>query len=199
MKKVTFGAVAGIVALLASPLFAHQHESTHGEYHASFTKLGEGKPIMYTGRPIYQHVKAGDLPSEIGLFEEILPPKSFGATPHTHTNEDEIFIVLDGTLHFLDGTDEVTVEPGTVASLPRNNQHGFCTPYDEPAQLLVLVAPGHFQEFFGAVEAAVKESGATSPQDIGAIIGREAAKKGVMIEMSDLPPSALALLPPPTQ
>jgi hypothetical protein len=83
--------------------------------------------------------------------------------------------------------------------LPRNNQHGFCTPYDEPAQLLVLVAPGHFQEFFGAVEAAVKESGATSPQDIGAIIGREAAKKGVMIEMSDLPPSALALLPPPTQ
>tara|TARA_B100001109_G_scaffold239239_1_gene221626 strand:+ start:277 stop:558 length:282 start_codon:yes stop_codon:yes gene_type:complete len=64
MKKVTFGAMAGVAALLASPLFAHQHETTHGEYHASFTKLGEGKPIMYTGRPIYQHVKAGDLPSE---------------------------------------------------------------------------------------------------------------------------------------
>ncbi len=199
MKKVTFGAVAGIAALLASPLLAHQHESTHGEYHASFTKLGEGKPIMYTGRPIYQHVKAGDLPSEIGLFEEILPAKSLGAPPHTHTNEDEIFIVLDGTVHFLNGTDEVVAEPGTVASLPRNNQHGFWNPYDEPAQLLVLVAPGHFQEFFGAVEAAVKESGAKSPQDIGAIIGQEAAKKGVMIDMSALPPSALALLPPPPQ
>ena len=58
---------------------------------------------------------------------------------------------------------EVVAEAGTVASLPRNNQHGFCTPYDEPAQLLVLVAPGHFQEFFGAVEAAVKASGAKSP------------------------------------
>ena len=199
MKKVTFGTVAGVMAFLAVPVLAHQHETTHGEYHASFTKLGEGKPIMYTGRPIYQHVKAGDLPSEIGLFEEILPAKSLGAPPHTHTNEDEIFIVLDGTVHFLNGTDEVVAEPGTVASLPRNNQHGFWNPYDEPAQLLVLVAPGHFQEFFGAVEAAVKESGAKSPQDIGAIIGQEAAKKGVMIDMSALPPSAMALLPPPSQ
>ena len=197
MKKATFAAVAGVTALLAAPALAHQLETTHGEYHASFTKLGEGKPIMYTGRPIYQHVKAGDLPSEIGLFEEVLPAKSLGAPPHTHTNEDEIFIVLDGTVHFLNGTDEVIAEPGTVASLPRNNQHGFWNPYDEPAQLLVLVAPGHFQEFFGAVEAAVKESGAKSPQDIGAIIGQEAAKKGVMIDMSALPPSALALLPPP--
>ena len=200
MKKVTLGAVVGVAALLVASAFAHKHESAaHGEYHASFTKLGEGKPIMYTGRPIYQHVKAGDLPSEIGLFEEVLPAKSLGAPPHTHTNEDEIFIVLDGKVHFLNGTDEVIAEPGTVASLPRNNQHGFWNPYDEPAQLLVLVAPGHFQEFFGAVEAAVNESGATSPQDIGAIIGREAAKKGVMIDMSALPPSAMALLPPPTQ
>ena len=199
MKKATFAAVAGVTALLAAPALAHQLETTHGEYPASFTKLGEGKPIMYTGRPIYQHVKAGDLPSEIGLFEEVLPAKSLGAPPHTHTNEDEIFIVLDGTVHFLNGTDEVIAEPGTVASLPRNNQHGFWNPYDEPAQLLVLVAPGHFQEFFGAVEAAVKESGAKSPQDIGAIIGQEAAKKGVMIDMSALPPSALALLPPPSQ
>ncbi|MDY6927529.1 MAG: cupin domain-containing protein [Pseudomonadota bacterium] len=199
MKKVTLSAVVGVAALLATPVFAHQHESSHDEYHATFTKLGEGKPIIYTGRPIYQHVKAGDLPSEIGLFEEILPAKSLGAPPHTHTNEDEIFIVLDGTVHFLNGTDEVIAESGTVASLPRNNQHGFWNPYDEPAQLLVMVAPGHFQEFFGAVEAAVTASGAKSPQDIGAIIGREAAKKGVIIDMSALPPSALALLPPPSQ
>ena len=199
MKKVTLSAVVAVAALLAASVYAHQHESDHVEYHASFTKLGEGKPIMYTGRPIYQHVKAGDLPSEIGLFEEILPAKSLGAPPHTHTNEDEIFIVLEGEVHFLNGTDEVIAGPGTVASLPRNNQHGFWNPYDEPAQLLVLVAPGHFQEFFGAVEKAVTEAKASTPQEIGAIIGQEAAKRGVMIDMSALPPSALALLPPPPQ
>lgn len=197
MKKVTLGAVVAVAALLTASVFAHQHETTQGEYHASFTKLGEGKPIMYTGRPIYQHVKAGDLPSEIGLFEEILPAKSLGSPPHTHTNEDEIFIVLEGKVHFLNGTDEVIAGPGTVASLPRNNQHGFWNPYDESAQLLVLVAPGHFQEFFGAVEKAVTEAKAGTPQEIGAIIGQEAAKRGVMIDMSALPPSALALLPPP--
>ena len=199
MKKVTLSAVVAVAALLAASVYAHQHESAHEEYHASFTKLGEGKPIMYTGRPIYQHVKAGDLPSEIGLFEEILPAKSLGAPPHTHTNEDEIFIVLEGEVHFLNGTDEVIAGPGTVASLPRNNQHGFWNPYDEPAQLLVFVAPGHFQEFFGAVEKAVTEAKASTPQEIGAIIGQEAAKRGVMIDMSALPPSALALLPPPPQ
>lgn len=197
MKK-TIIAVTTIVLMSSSHLAsAHEHKKAKADYSASFSKLGEGKPIMYTGRPVYPHVKSEDLPSEVGLFEEILPPKSLGAPPHTHTNEDEIFVVLDGTVHFLNGDEEVIAEPGTVASLPRNNQHGFWNPYDEPAQLLVFVAPGHFQEFFGAVEKAVAESGAHSPQVIGAIIGREAAKKGVVIDMSALPPSALALLPHP--
>ncbi|GGF79412.1 cupin domain-containing protein [Alteromonas lipolytica] len=197
MPKLPTFLVMILLFLSVGSACAHEHKSKEKQYTPAFSKLGEGKPVMYTGRPIYHHVSAEDLPSEVGLFEEILPAKSLGAPPHTHTNEDEIFVVLQGTVHFLNGNEEVVAQPGTVASLPRNNQHGFWNPYDEPAQLLVFVAPGHFQEFFGAVEKAVAESGANSPQEIGAIIGREAAKKGVMIDMSALPPSALALLPPP--
>lgn len=192
------------ITLLAATFFgvccntaAHQHEPGDKTYHASFSKLGEGKPIIYAGRPIYHHVSADDMPSEVGLFEEVLPPKSLGAPPHTHTNEDEIFVILKGKVHFLSGNEEVVAEAGTVVSLPRNNQHGFWNPYDEAAQLLVFVAPGHFGEFFGAVEKAVAASGAATPQAIGAIIGKEAAKIGVKIDMSALPPSAMALLPPP--
>lgn len=197
MKTLSLVILALIHAGMTTSLHAHEHKSDEVRYTASFSKLGEGRAIMYTGRPIYNHISTDDLPSEVGLFEERLPPRSLGAPPHTHTNEDEIFVVLQGTVHFLDGNDEVVAKPGTVASLPRNNQHGFWNPYDVPAQLLVFVAPGHFQDFFGAVEKAVEKSGASSPQEIGEIIGKEAAKKGVKIDMSALPPSALALLPPP--
>lgn len=199
MNKLTLTLLAITILYASCCAQAHQHEPEKKSYQATFSQLGQGKSIIYTGRPIYHHVSADDMPSEVGLFEEILPPKSLGAPPHTHTNEDEIFVILKGKVHFLNGTEEVVAEAGTVASLPRNNQHGFWNPYDEAAQLLVFVAPGHFGEFFGAVEKAVAASGAATPQAIGAIIGKEAAKMGVKIDMSALPPSALALLPPPPQ
>lgn len=171
----------------------HKHENT---YSAKFTSLGEGKPTLYSGRPIYHHVRTADLPSEVALFEEILPAKSLGAPPHSHQNEDEIFIVLEGKVHFLDNENEVIADAGTIASLPRKNLHGFWNPYDEPAKLLVFVSPGHFSEFFETVASAVETSKATTPEEVGAIIGKEAASYGVDIDMSVLPKSAMALLKP---
>ncbi len=185
-----------LICLLGLCMF--QVSWADGQGHTpKFSKLGEGDITHYVGRDIHHHVRVGDLPSNIALFEETLPPKSIGAPPHTHTNEDEIFIVLNGQVHFLNGEDKVTAEPGTIASLPRGHIHGFWNPYDAPAQLLVVAAPGHFEDFFKAVEAAMAQGGPKTPPQVGQIIGETAAKYGVIVDMSKLPPSGQALLGPP--
>lgn len=189
---------------LSTSAFSHQHKSegseTEGEkvkeYTPKFSTFGKGEPVIYMGRPIFHHVGVDDLPSNVALFEEMLPPKSLGAPPHTHSHEDEVFVILKGKVHFLSGTEEIVAASGTIASLPRNHQHGFWNPYDEPAQLLVFVSPGHFSDFFQAVQHALLSSNATSPEEVGGIIATEASKLGVAIDMSQLPESAIALLQP---
>ena len=185
------------LTLTAWSAAGHQHEDHGKSYTAKFTSLGSGPVSHYSGRPIHHHVGASDLESEVGLFEEVLPPKSLGAPPHTHSHEDAIFVVLKGKVNFLSGEEEVVAEAGTIASLPRNLIHGFWNPYDEPAQLLVFVAPGHFTEFFGAVEKAMSQVENKTPEAIGEVIAKEAAAIGVNVDMSKLPASAMALLQPP--
>ncbi|NNE56797.1 MAG: cupin domain-containing protein, partial [Hellea sp.] len=142
-------------------------------------------------------VRAADLPSGVALTELTLAPKMLGAPPHIHDDEDEIFIVLSGKVHFLSGADEIIGEAGTVAALPRGHFHGFWNPYAEPATMLLMIAPGHFESFFEDVEAAIRQGGPKTPPEIGEIIAQQAAKRGVTVDMSKLPESGLALLGPP--
>lgn len=170
-----------------------------GAFKSSFSKLGEGQAVNFPGHDVLYHVKSGDLPSEISLTELTLALKMLGAPPHIHQNEDEIFIVLKGRVHFLNGSEEVVGEAGTIATLPRGHFHGFWNPYEDPATMLLMIAPDHFEEFFAEVASAVKTGGPKSPPEVGAIIAQKAAERNVTVDMSKLPPSALALLGPPPQ
>lgn len=169
------------------------------EFVPFFTKLGQGDIVDFPGHQVFHHIKTSDLPAEISLTELTLAPKMLGAPPHIHQGEDEIFVVLSGAVHFLNGSEEVVGKTGTVAALPRGHFHGFWNPYEEPATMLLMIAPGHFEEFFADVEAAIQEGSPKSPPEIGAIIAQKAAERDVMVDMSRLPPSALALLGPPPQ
>ena len=172
--------------------------NNQSKFKPKFLKLGEGKKVPFSpGHDMIMHVGAEDLPQSVALSEIQLAPMSLGAPPHIHENEDEIFVVLEGTVHFLNGKKEVVAKKGTVASLPRENYHGFWNPTKKPAKMLLMVAPGHFEKFFYAVEEGVKKSKIKTPEAIGKVIADLAAQRNVTIDMSRLPASGLKLLPPP--
>lgn len=176
----------------------HNHDHGHHEFQPKFSQFGKGDRLPFSpGHDNIFHIKNGDLPVPISLVEVILAPKSLGAPPHVHSNEDEVFIVLEGTVHFLNGKEEVVAKKGTIASLPRGHFHGFWNPTKKPAKMALIIAPGHFEKFFYAVEKAVKETKPKTPAEVGKIISELAAQEGVTIDMSKLPPSGLKLLPPP--
>ncbi len=188
-----------LLLILSACASHYEHEDDH-RHKAHFSKLGEGKRVPFSpGHEMIVQVGHTDSVSQVSLVEVILAPKSLGAPPHIHKHEDEIFIVLEGTVHFLNGDQEVVAKQGTVASLPRDNFHGFWNPTKKPAKMALFIAPGHFEKFFYAVEQTIKEKRPKSPQEFGKIIGELAAQRGVTIDMSKLPKSGLSLLPPPVK
>ncbi len=56
---------------------------------------------------------------------------------HIHDYEDEVFIVLDGTLRMLCDGEETTAEAGSTMIVPRSVPHGFVT-VSEKARFLTI-------------------------------------------------------------
>jgi quercetin dioxygenase-like cupin family protein len=80
-------------------------------------------------------------------FEASEPPGG-GPPLHTHVNEDEYFLVLEGEMTFyIDG--QVTVrKAGESAFVPRGATHCFKNCSTREARLLVLFTPGTIEGFF---------------------------------------------------
>ncbi len=92
------------------------------------------------------------------LIEVTVPPHS-GPPPHLHHREDEAFYILEGQITvYLDDEPGRTLIPGTFIHLPRDRKHFFQNHTDQSAKLLVLVAPGGFEEMFRVVGKSVPAS-----------------------------------------
>lgn len=67
--------------------------------------------------------------------------------PHTHTREDETFLVLDGEIDYTVGDKTFSAKSGSVMFLPRNIQHSFKI-QTETAETMMLLTPGGFENYF---------------------------------------------------
>lgn len=158
-------------------------------------KMEEGRTVPFPGHLMHSVVSGAELPADVSVMELTVPPKSIGAPPHIHADEDEVFIILEGGLTFLNGKETVSATKGSAAILPRGHWHGLWNPHDEPAKLLLVIAPAAFEGFFDDVVMKVRAENPGSPQEVGAIIAQTAAARNVIVDPTRFPPEALALMP----
>src|SRR3954452_11326251 len=83
---------------------------------------------------------------------------------HTHTREDETLYVLEGAIIAYVGDEEIEVEAGSYAALPKNVPHGY-TLRSEQVRLLVTVEPAGAEYFF-----VPRDDSDTDPAKFGLII-----------------------------
>jgi mannose-6-phosphate isomerase-like protein (cupin superfamily) len=83
-----------------------------------------------------------------------IAPRALAAPLHLHHNEDEYSYVLRGTLGALLGEDVVTAQPGTWVFKPRAQWHTFWNAGDEPCEIIEVISPAGFENFFREVSAA---------------------------------------------
>jgi hypothetical protein len=72
---------------------------------------------------------------------------------HRHHREDEHSYVLTGTFGALPGDDVVTGEPGTWVFKPRGQWHTFSNAGDIPCEIIEVISPGAFEEYFRELRA----------------------------------------------
>jgi quercetin dioxygenase-like cupin family protein len=86
---------------------------------------------------------------------ELRIPKGFAPPLHSHRNEDEFFIVLDGTVRLQHGDDVAEGVPGTFAYTPRGVGHSFHVDSAE-AKLLLFFGPAGVEDFFRDVATSAR-------------------------------------------
>lgn len=86
------------------------------------------------------------------MFGELRVPPGMGIPPHIHTREEEVFHVLEGRLTFTTGDREVVAGPGTTVFGPRDVPHALRNDSDQPARVLLMVAPGRLKSMFAELD-----------------------------------------------
>ena len=77
-----------------------------------------------------------------------LPPRTLAAPLHRHHREDEHSYVLTGAFGALLGDHVVTAEPGTWVFKPREQWHTFWNAGDAPSEIIEIISPGRFENYF---------------------------------------------------
>ncbi len=106
-----------------------------------------------------------------GLYTmiEVTAESRNGVPVHTHANEEEHFIVLEGNVHLTNGDQSLTLSTGDSATVKRGTPHAWCNLSDSRVRMLIIFSPGHMEEVFRLI-------GSTDGGDLAAIA--ESAKRG---------------------
>jgi len=96
------------------------------------------------------------------MLEIVADPRN-GVPMHIHKNEDEHFLVLEGTLHIVVGDATLDVPAGTAVTVSKGDPHAWCNLTEMPVRMLVIFSPGHIEGLFREVAAR------KSDDDIAAI------------------------------
>ncbi|MFJ3405085.1 cupin domain-containing protein [Promicromonospora sp. NPDC090134] len=111
-----------------------------------------------SGSTIEVLASAAETDGALSLYRWRLAPTSRGPAPHFHTTFGETFVVEEGEIDYFDGTAWRTLRPGDTAHSPRGTVHGLRKERDEPATLLMVLAPGVPREDYFAQLATAQEA-----------------------------------------
>jgi mannose-6-phosphate isomerase-like protein (cupin superfamily) len=83
-----------------------------------------------------------------------IAPHALAAPLHFHHNEDEYSYVLKGSLGALLGEEVVIAQTGSWVYKPRRQWHTFWNPGDRPCEIIEIISPAGFENYFREVAAA---------------------------------------------
>ena len=102
--------------------------------------------------------EAGD-DCRMGCFEMLVPPGSNVPPPHSHTANEELVYVLEGTLRYTVGSETRDLHPGDSMATPCGAIHAFSNPHAGIARALVINTPDIGAEYFREVGSIVNGAG----------------------------------------
>lgn len=101
------------------------------------------------------------------MWEAIVPPGG-GPPPHIHSREEEGFVVLEGEIAFQVGDKRIVANAGTFANIPVGTPHSFKNESDQPAKMIITVAPAGLEQMFFEVSLPLEQGVTIAPKPTAA-------------------------------
>ncbi len=114
-----------------------------------------GKELTILGNKQVHKLVGADTNNQFFEWLDYLKPGA-GIPMHTHTKEDEIFRVLEGTVAFTIGDSSAVLKKGDIAFAPKHIPHAWKVLGDQEAQMLVSVYPAGMEFMFEKLAALPK-------------------------------------------
>jgi quercetin dioxygenase-like cupin family protein len=95
----------------------------------------------------------------MGAFELRVPPGSNVPPPHSHSANEELVVVLEGTLRYTVGGETRDLQPGDSMATPCGVVHAFSNPHAAVARALVINTPDIGAQYFREVKAIIDAGG----------------------------------------
>jgi mannose-6-phosphate isomerase-like protein (cupin superfamily) len=115
---------------------------------------GGGQSFDFGGLGVVWKIDGADAGERFSVVHHPMAPRALAAPLHRHRNEDEYSYVLKGTLGALLGDDVVTAGVGSWVFKPRGQWHTFWNAGDEPCEIIEVISPAGFENYFREVAAA---------------------------------------------
>jgi quercetin dioxygenase-like cupin family protein len=109
---------------------------------------------------------------QLSVVRHPLAPRALGSPLHTHHAEDEYSIVTVGAVGVQVGDATSLAQVGDVVCKPRGIRHAFWNPTDEPAELLEIITPSGFVEYFRELGQIMALGNLPDPEVIMALAAR---------------------------
>jgi quercetin dioxygenase-like cupin family protein len=119
----------------------------------SSTSWGSGTPI--DGTPFRQAVTTAATEGRLVILTVDMAP-GVHVDEHLHEGEDQITIVISGSVGARVGTKELQLTDGSIAFLPRGIPHSQWNSGDGFARVIEIYTPGGFEEVFARAGKANK-------------------------------------------
>jgi mannose-6-phosphate isomerase-like protein (cupin superfamily) len=113
-----------------------------------------GEHFERGGFGIHWKIDGAQTARRFSIVHHPMAPRTLAAPLHRHHREDEYSYVLTGTLGALLGDEVVTAGPGTWVFKPRLQWHTFWNAGDSPCEIIEVISPAGFEDYFRALAAA---------------------------------------------
>jgi quercetin dioxygenase-like cupin family protein len=170
-------AASGLAATLGGTLAQAalgQKTSTYAKKYNAFGSHRTLENSYYVGGNLFSFLsESKDTGGAYAMVDSSMPA-SAGAPPHTHTREDEIFIILEGEVEFTSGGIVTLAKAGDHVFQPRGVTHSFRV-LSNGARALTIWTPGGLEAAFKQIAVRAKSLELPSnvppmtPADLGRI------------------------------
>ena len=124
------------------------------------------------GKLTIRYLIDGSKSRSLGIFELEVPPGSNVPPPHSHSDNEEIVYVLEGTLRYSVGNERRDLNQGETMFTPKGAVHQFSNPFSEPVRALIIMSPDVGAQYFRDVAEVVNAGGPPNKAALAAVMSR---------------------------